>query len=153
MAGMPDDQDVRDVLRFYPQIYLACHVDHVRAASTEFKLSAADSSILAHLDVAVPMRPQALAKHLGVAASTLSATLRRLETLGYIANTPVAEDRRRRHLTLTDRGAEAMAATSVLDRQRVRKLLAALPARDRQIAVQGLSLLARAARVMRKEDE
>ena len=25
-----DDDDVRDVLRFYPQIYLACHVDHVR---------------------------------------------------------------------------------------------------------------------------
>jgi DNA-binding MarR family transcriptional regulator len=150
---MPVDQNVRDVLRFYPQIYLACHVDHVRATSTEFRLSAADSSILAHLDVVEPTSPRALARHLRVTASTLSAALRRLERLGYIANVPVAEDRRRRDLTLTDRGVDAMAATSVLDRDRVKKLLAILPARDRQMAMRGLSLLARAARLLRAEPE
>jgi len=94
---MSADENIRDVLRFYPQIYLAYHVDHVRAASTEWGLSAADSSILAHLDTVVPTSPRALAAHLGVAASTLSAALRRLEMLGYIANTPVADDRRRRN--------------------------------------------------------
>lgn len=143
---MPAEQDVLDVLRFYPQIYLACHVDHVRAASTEWRLSAADSSILAHLDPRAPVSPRALAKHLAVRPSTLSAALRRLEALGYIASAPVAGDRRRRDLTLTRRGAEAMAATSVLDRERVKSLLRILSPREREAAVHGLGLLARAAR-------
>ena len=146
---MPADENVRDVLRFYPQIYLACHVDHVRAVSTEWRLSAADSSILAHLDTVVATSPRALAAHMRVTSSTLSAALRRLEKLGYIANTPVADDRRRRNLTLTDRGAEAMAETSVLDRERVTKLLAALSTEDRVAAVRGLGLLAHAARTLR----
>jgi DNA-binding MarR family transcriptional regulator len=147
---MSADEHVRDVQRFYPQIYLACHADHVRTASTEWRLSAPDSSLLAHLDTATPMSPRALAAHLGVRASTLSAALRRLEQLGYIASMPVADDRRRRNLTLTDRGAEAMAETSVLDRERVKRLLAALSPRDRVDAVRGLGLLARAARTLRE---
>jgi DNA-binding MarR family transcriptional regulator len=113
---------------------------------------AADSSILAHLDTVVPTSPRTLAAHLGVAPSTLSAALARLERLGYIASTPVAEDRRRRHLTLTDRGAEAMAETSVLDRERVKKLLAALSPKDRAAAVRGLGLLAHAARTLRTKE-
>src|SRR5262249_31428078 len=133
------------VLRFYPQIYLACHVDHVRAASTKWRLSAADSSLLSHLDTAVPVSPAKLGRHLGVAASTLSASLRRLESLGYIASIPAARDKRRRDLTLTERGAEAMAETSVLDRDRVKRLLGALPPKERSLAVRGLGLLARAA--------
>lgn len=153
MAAMPLDQNVRDVLRFYPQIYLACHVDHVRAVSTAFRLSAADSSILAHLDTGAPMSPRALARHLGVAPSTLSATLRRLETLGYLASTPVAADRRRRDLTLTERGAEAMAATSVLDRERVARMLKTLRPAQRAEAMRGLALLAAAARKLRTKEK
>jgi MarR family transcriptional regulator, organic hydroperoxide resistance regulator len=148
-----DDDAVTDVLRFYPQIYLACHVDHVRAASTEWQLSARDSSILAHLDRVTATSPRELARHLGVQPSTLSAALARLETLGYIASTASAGDRRRRELRLTERGAEAMAATSVLDRTRVRELLAQLPAEDRDAGVRGLGILARAARALRKEEE
>jgi DNA-binding MarR family transcriptional regulator len=149
-----NDEDVREVLRLYPQIYLACHVDHVRAASTEWRLSARDSSVLAHLDRTTPTSPRALASHLGVVASTLSATIARLEALGYLASTPSATDKRRRDLTLTDAGAEAMAATSVLDRGRVRNLLAHLSREDRNAAVRGLALLARAAReVTQKESE
>lgn len=146
---MPERDDVGDVLRFYPQIYLACHVDHVRATSTEWQLSAHDSSILAHLDRTVPASPRELARHLGVTSSTLSASIARLETLGYLSSNPAAADKRRRELLLTDRGAEAMAATSVLDRGRVQALLATLSEPDRESAVRGLSLLARAARAMR----
>ena len=149
---MPVDRDVLDVLRFYPQIYLACHVDHVRAASTAWRLSAADSSLLAHLDTSVPIAPRALARHLGVTASTLSAALRRLEHLGYIANAPAPHDKRRRNLTLTERGAEAMAGTSVLDSARVTKLLAVLEPRDRRAAIRGLSLLAQAARALHAKE-
>ena len=49
------DKAVLEIQRLYPQIYLACHVDHVRASSTEWRLSSRDSSILAHLDTATGM--------------------------------------------------------------------------------------------------
>jgi hypothetical protein len=41
---------ILEIQRLFPQIYLACHVDHVRAASTPWDLSSHDASILAHLD-------------------------------------------------------------------------------------------------------
>lgn len=145
-----ETDDVRDVLRFYPQIYLACHVDHVRAVSNEWQLSAHDSSSLAHLDRRTPVSPRALAQHLGVQPSTLSAAITRLESLGYLTSVPAADDKRRRELKLTERGSEAMASTSVLDRDRVRELLGALTPKDREAAVRGLSLLARAARNLKK---
>jgi hypothetical protein len=46
---MPKDDDIHDVQRLYPQIYVACHTDHVRAASTEWRISSQDASILVHL--------------------------------------------------------------------------------------------------------
>ena len=140
---------VHEIQRFYPQIYLACHVDHVRAASTEWKLSSRDSSILAHLDVRQGVSPRELAAHLGVAPSTLSASIARMERLGYLTSTAVADDRRQRHLRLTPRGAEAMASTSVLDAEKVGALLQQLSPRERRAAVNGLALLARAARALR----
>lgn len=149
---MAEADDVLDVLRFYPQIYLACHVDHVRSTSTKWQLSARDSSILAHLDTSVAMSPRQLAQHLAVQPSTLSAAIARLEELGYIAVRAASTDKRRRELTLTARGAEAMAETSVLDRGRVADLLGKLSPGDRPAAIHGLSLLARAARELHKEE-
>jgi DNA-binding MarR family transcriptional regulator len=148
MAG---DADVRAVLRSYPQIYLACHVDHVRATSTEWQLSARDSAILSHLDVTSPISPRTLAAHLGITSSTLSAAIARLESLGYIRSGTNLDDKRKRELTLTDRGAEAMESTSVLDRTRVEKLLAALSPAEREIAIRGIELLAQAARALTVE--
>ncbi len=148
-----DERDVVDVLRFYPQIYLACHVDHVRVTSNAWQLSARDSSILAHLDRTVAISPRDLAQHLGVQPSTLSAVIARLESLGYLTSSAAPEDKRRRRLLLTERGAEAMAATSVLDRDRVRLLLSGLADEDRKAAVRGLELLAHAARSLRQLEE
>jgi DNA-binding MarR family transcriptional regulator len=142
---------VVDIQRFYPQVYLACHVDHIRTSSTKWQLSAKDSSILAHLDKDVPASPRSLAKHLGIVPSTLSAALQRLERLGYLSSTPREGDRRRRELRLTDRGAEAMASTSVLDAALVEQLLSRLSGSEREAAVRGLGLLARAARAMKEE--
>ena len=143
------DELVHEIQRLYPQIYLACHVDHVRARSTEWQLSARDSSMLAHLDRKRGTSPRELAAHLGVAASTLSASIARLEKLGYLTSSAPDSDRRQRELRLTAKGAEAMASTSVLDSERVRALLDQLPPRDRTAAVRGLQLLANAARKMR----
>jgi DNA-binding MarR family transcriptional regulator len=139
------DAFVQDIQRFYPQIYLACHVDHVRSRTTRYRLSSRDSSILSHLDRKLGMSPRELATHLGVAASTLSATIARLEANGYITSTAVDRDRRKRELRLTDKGAEAMSSTSVLDASKVRELLERLSESERRAAVRGLGLLARAA--------
>src|SRR5690349_24631073 len=86
------DRAVRAVQRWYPQIYFACHTRHQRAASSESRLSAHDSGILSHLDEERPIAAAALARHLGIGAPTLSATLTRLEKLGYIVRTASAAD-------------------------------------------------------------
>jgi len=136
---------IRAVQRAYPQIYLACHLDHVRTKSNRHHLSAHDSTLLAHLDESRATTAGDLARHLGVAASTLSAALARLEKLGHLTRTPARRDRRIIELRLTVQGAEAMADTSVLDRRRVAAVLAELSPREQKRAVAGLVLLARAA--------
>ena len=150
---MNNDDDVFEVQRLYPQIYLACHKDHVRAVSTKWRISSQDASILVHLDREVGLSPRALAAHLGVAASTLSAALARLAELGYLTNTPSEADRRRRELRLTPRGAEAISNTSVLDAERVRDLLDQLGFEERKAAVRGLALLAKGARRVRTKEQ
>ena len=137
---------VREVQRYYPQVYLACHVDHVRARSTPYRISSRDAALLSHLDTREPVTAGALAKHLGVVPSTLSQALKRLEGLGYVQRTRSPENRRAIELRLTEAGAEAMAAGSVLDARRVAELLSRLTPAERRRAVQGLALLARAAR-------
>jgi DNA-binding MarR family transcriptional regulator len=145
--------DIYEVQRLYPQIFLACHTNHVRAATTRWKLSSHDSAILSHLDRSSGLSPRSLAKHLGVAPSTLSASIKRLTNLNYLTCDAPANDKRRREIRLTDRGAEAMAATSVLDRERVRGMLKKLKPADRKAAMNGLALLARAARELGAEED
>ena len=145
------DDDVFEVQRLYPQIYIACHTDHVRAASTEFRISSQDASILVHLDRDSGLSPRALADHLGVAPSTLSAVIARLSDLGYLTSKPKATDRRKRELRLTARGAEAIASTSVLNAERVRAMLKRLKPAERKEAIRGLALLARAARKLNEK--
>ena len=145
------DEDVFEVQRLYPQIYIACHTDHVRAASTTWRISSQDASILVHLDRDSGLSPRALADHLGVAPSTLSAAIARLSELGYLTSKPNDADRRKRELRLTARGAEAIASTSVLNAERVQALLDKLKPEERKAAVRGLALLARAARKLNEK--
>jgi DNA-binding MarR family transcriptional regulator len=145
------DDDVNEVQRLYPQIYVACHRDHVRAVSTRWRISSQDASILVHLDREFGLSPRALAGHLGVAPSTLSATIARLAKLGYITSKPNEKDRRKRELRLTPRGAEAISSTSVLDSDRVQALLNKLKPGERRQALRGLALLAHAARQISQE--
>lgn len=141
-----DSSKVFEVQRLYPQIYLSCHLDHVRASSTKWKLSSRDAAILAHLDVENASSPRSLANHIGVVPSTLSAALKRLSRLGYIRSVASEDDKRRRQVFLTDKGAEAMAGTSVLDRDKVARMLGRLSKDELETALLGLGMLARAAR-------
>jgi DNA-binding MarR family transcriptional regulator len=139
-------RDVRLVQVAYPQIYFACHTRHIRRASTGARLSAADSTLLAHLDEDRATRPTELAKHLGVAASTLSAAINRLAKLGYVTLGKAASDGRAVDLRLSVKGAWAMQESSVLDSARVAKMLSALTPAERRRALDGLALLGKAAR-------
>src|SRR5438874_13283486 len=98
------DELVFEVQRLYPQIYLACHVDHVRARSTQWRLSSRDSSILSHLDRDRGMSPRELAAHLAVAPSTLSATLPPLVRPGYMPTGATTSDKPGPRLRLPSKG-------------------------------------------------
>jgi len=139
--------DVRLVQVAYPQIYFACHTRHIRRASTGTRLSAADSTLLAHLDEGRATRPTELAKHLSVAASTLSAAINRLAKLGYVSLGKAPSDGRAVDVTLTAKGAAAMQASSVLDAALVAKMLSQLSSSERERALAGIGLLAKGARL------
>ena len=144
-------RDVRIVQTCYPQIYLACYTRHTRAASSPHRLSPRDSTLLAHLDEHRPVRPRELARHLGIGGPTLSAAVKRLVRLGFIDHSRDPEDARGVHLRLAHKGAAAMRDSSVLDHLRVRRVLAALTPAERLRALEGLALLACAARRVMKE--
>jgi DNA-binding MarR family transcriptional regulator len=148
-----NDDDVLEVQRLYPQIYVACHTDHVRAASTTWRISSQDASILVHLNRDFGLSPRALAAHLGVAPSTLSAAITRLSELGYLTSIPNENDRRKREICLTPRGAQAISSASVLNAERVQALLNKLMPDERKTALRGLALLARAARDLTTEEK
>jgi MarR family transcriptional regulator, organic hydroperoxide resistance regulator len=144
-------RDVRLVQTCYPQIYLACHTRHSRAASSVHGLSARDSTLLAHLDERRPTTPSALARHLGVGGPTMSAAVKRLVRLGYIDQERDPDDARSVRLRLASRGAAAMRDSSVLEPARVRRLLALLAPGERRAALDGLAILAGAAQAMMQE--
>ncbi len=146
------NDDIRLVQTCYPQIYLACHTRHRRAATSAHGLSANDSALLAHLDERRPTMPSTLARHLGVGRPTMSAAVKRLRGLGYIEVSADVSDARTVLLRLTRKGATAMRETSVLEPARVQRVLALLAPSDRRRALKGLWLLADAAtRAMMKE--
>ena len=125
----------------YPRIYLACHTRHQNARTTPHQLSQRDGSILSHLDDRRPIAQSALARHMGVAKSTLSAALASLEEHGYVARRPEGKELL---LLRTPQGSKAMSRGSVLESGRLRRLLSALSEPERKAAVKGLELLAQA---------
>ena len=151
LRTMSSNDPVRDIQTWYPQIYLACHVDHKRARTTRSGVSPRESSLLAHLDARVPVAPADLARHLGIGAPSLSAMLKRLARLGYVVQDRDPKDGRRRAVRLTAAGASAMSEGSVLEADRVQSLLKRLTRAERRRALDGLALLGRAAREMQLE--
>jgi DNA-binding MarR family transcriptional regulator len=139
------EQVATEIQKYYPQIYHACHTEHVKAASSEVNLSSRDSAILAHVSVNELSNPSRLARHLKVSASTISEALANLESLGYVKSQKDANDDRKQKLVLTDKGLHAMKSSSVLDSFKLIHLLSFLTAEDRLRAVEGLAILAKAA--------
>lgn len=140
------------ILRDYPQVYLACHSSHRARKGKRGGVTTRDATFLAHIAEGAWSKPQALAKHLGLARSTVSEALKRLRALGLVTMDDDADDGRRRRITLTDSGREAIVGSSVLDAARVRAVLARLTAVERKTAVRGLRLLAEASRALADDE-
>jgi len=100
--------------------------------------------MLVHLDQGRALPVSRLAQHIGLAASTVSEALTRLEALGFVHKAPSSSDRRQVGVRLTAKGIAAVREGSVLETQRLRRVLARLSARDRVAVVSGLARLARA---------
>ena len=128
----------------YPQIYYACHTRHDRRRSNAVHLSPRDAQMLVHLDQGAALPVSRLADHMGLAASTVSEALTKLEALGFVHKAAAASDRRQVSVRLTAKGVAAVREGSVLETQRLRRVLARMPARDRVAVVSGLTRLARA---------
>jgi len=79
-----------------------------------------------------------LAVHVGIGKSTLSEAISSLEEMGYVV--------RNGAVYRTPAGTQAMSGGSVLETELLRNLLGALRSDERERAVEGLELLASAAR-------
>jgi DNA-binding MarR family transcriptional regulator len=141
-------QQTQAVLRLYPEVFFACHCRHVRDDRTGRSLSARLASILDHLDADEPVPLHILARHMGVTASTMSLQIDRLEAGGYVERKRDAGDARRVEIRLTAAGLRLNQRQKVLEPELVGALLRLLDPRDRRRALDGLDLLAQAARKM-----
>jgi DNA-binding MarR family transcriptional regulator len=85
-----------------------------------------------------------LAGHMGVTIATMSLAIDRLEQKGYVRRERDAKDGRRVLLRITAAGLRLREAKSVLDPVRVEQVLGHLSPGERDQALAGLALLARA---------
>lgn len=138
------DRHVRRLLAAYPRIYFACHTRHVQDPATGDQVSAHQASILDHLDEVDPLSMSDLADHMGVTVATMSLAIDRLERRQYVRRDRDPQDRRRVLLRVTPAGVRLREAKSVLDPVRVEQVLGQLSPADRDKALEGLELLARA---------
>jgi len=142
---------VRQLMEFYPRIYFACHRRHVRDPKSRQVLSAHQGSILDHLDAREPVTLLELARHMGVTPSTMSLEVQQLVRKGYVTRERDTKDGRRLMLRLSSGGVRVREANSVLDTERVRKMLARLSREECAAGIAGLALLAKAASAQTEE--
>jgi DNA-binding MarR family transcriptional regulator len=134
------------VMDLYPRIFFAVHTRHVRDQATRRILSSHQVSILGHLAIDEPTRLSALAAHMGVSISTMSLGVERLVRRGFVRRDRDPGDRRALRLRLSAAGERIKDAQSVLDPERLRRVITRLSAEDRAHTVRGLEILARAAK-------
>ncbi|HZY82321.1 MAG TPA: MarR family transcriptional regulator [Cyclobacteriaceae bacterium] len=136
--------------QFYPRIYLACHTRHVNDPGKDVRLTQNQASILDHLDEEEPVTLQELSLHMGVTPSTMSITINRLVTLGYVQRDKDKGDSRRVRLKLSKEGLKIKKSKSVLDSDRVVSMLKRLTEEELKTALKGLGLLSYAAELEMK---
>ncbi|HYN07473.1 MAG TPA: helix-turn-helix domain-containing protein [Vicinamibacterales bacterium] len=137
------DEAIERVQFCYPQVYYACHTRHQHGRTRDGRLSPRDSQLLVHLDRRRPLAVTRLAYHMGLAASTVSEAISRLERFGYVTKAAVSGgDRRLVGILLTKKGVDAERSTSVLETGRLRTVVRRLSRRNLAEVIGGLTHLA-----------
>lgn len=117
---------------------------HLRRGD-ESDLSEHERQLLHHIPPSAPGVPLGdVARHLALPNSSASVLVKDLARRGFVRRTRDPRDERRLALVLTRRGAERVAADSVLDPERLASALAALPAAERRALVAALERVAEA---------
>lgn len=142
---MSIENEVQAIQRYFPRIYMACHVQHERGKSTDQHLSSRDATLLAHLSAQQFTSPSVLAKHLKVSPATISEAVAHLMDLDFISAQADSDDGRRQKLLLTAKGQQAVSHSSVLDSDKLKCLLLSLSETEKQQVLTGMRLLAQAA--------
>jgi len=132
----------------------ACRTPFVREPGGGARVSAHRARVLAFLDETDPSMVGELAEHLGVTASTMSLTLKRLEEVGWVRRDRDPLDGRVTNVRLTGAGARARESQRELDPERLHRLLALVDPAARPDVVRSLAHLGEAAdRLLRRERE
>jgi DNA-binding MarR family transcriptional regulator len=148
---MADYETAMDALA---RIRHACRAPFVRDPGGGTRTSAHRARVLAYLDEEDPAMVGELAEHLGVTASTMSLTLKRLEEAGYVRRDRDPLDGRVVNVRLTGAGARVREAQREMDPERVDRLLGLLGPGERPEVLRTLARLGEAAdRLLRRERE
>lgn len=146
--------DFRTVMDALPRIRRACRPLFRQDPEGGPSVSSHQARILAFLDDTDPTMVGELAEYLGVTASTMSLTLKRLEEAGYVRRNRDPLDRRVTNVRLTDAGVRVRDQGREMDPERVEGLLTLLRPDERGEAVRALAALAEAAdRLLRRDRE
>ena len=109
----------------------------------EGDLSEHERQLLHHIPATAPGVPLGdVARHLALPNSSASVLVKDLARRGFVRRTRDPRDERRLALVLTHRGAQRVAADSVLDPERLAAALATLGAAERRALVGALERIA-----------
>lgn len=137
--------DVEMVLECYVRIYFACHVRSVADPKKRSAISLNQANVLEFLDTEEGVTVLDLARHMGVAPSTMSLTLDRLERGGFIIRRKDPNDGRRTMILLTGEGDRIKRKQKVLEPELIAAMLSRLSATRRKEVIAGLRTLTEAA--------
>jgi MarR family transcriptional regulator, organic hydroperoxide resistance regulator len=137
--------DVDAVLECYVRIYFACHARSVSDPKKRSSISTHQAKVLEFLDSEEGTTVLDLARHMGVAPSTMSLTLDRLERGNYVQRRKDPNDGRRTLIFLTSDGDKVKRKQKVLEPDLIAAMLGRLPTNRRKAAIDGLRTLTEAA--------
>ncbi|WP_051670666.1 MarR family winged helix-turn-helix transcriptional regulator [Bryobacter aggregatus] len=139
--------DVETVLECYVRIYFACHTRQVGDGKSKkgIDISTHQAKVLEYLDANDGMTVLDLARNIGVAPSTMSLTLDRLERGSFVRRQKDPSDGRRTLIYLTSDGDRIKRKQKVLEPDLIAAMLGKLPTAKRKEAMAGLRSLMDAA--------
>lgn len=144
----PVDQATEQALRLRASVRALVRRFSVseRADVTCCGVTVAQAAALEALAAEGPVRLGDLGRRLGIAPSTLTRNLARLESAGLVARGPDEQDARSTRVGLTARGRKAARAVAVQEEGFARQVLARIPADRRALVVESLGDLLGAVR-------